>query len=131
MFNYWSDFDRFFSAFDELSRRGATQRNWPAIAVADEGNSLAVTAAVPGLAKDDLSVELNQDTLSISGARNVDAPEGYSVHRKERSSLRFSRSVRLPVKVDPEKVAAEFKNGVLSITLEKAPEAKRRQIAVR
>lgn len=139
MFNIWRDFDRTFSAFDELRRHfdAPTFRaycgadTWPRVSVNDLGATLAVTAEVPGIPQDEISVELNNDTLVISGERKVTAPEGYSVHRQERGDLSFSRSFALPAKVDPEKISASLKDGVLTVTLEKVPEAKPRHITVK
>jgi len=76
-------------------------------------------------------VSLEDGVLSVSGERKVSAPEGHAVHRRERPALRFARSVSLPVKIDAEKVTATVKDGVLTITLAKAPEARPRQITVR
>ena len=78
----------------------------------------------------ELQISLNQDVLTLSGERKPDAVEGYTVHRKERPSVRFSRSFSLPCKVDPEKTSAVLKNGVLTLALNKAAEAQPRQIAV-
>jgi HSP20 family protein len=69
--------------------------------------------------------------LTLSGARKTAVPEGHSAHRQERPSFEFSRSYALPAKVDADKTHATLKNGVLTITLEKAPEVKPRQITVR
>lgn len=139
MFDIWSDFDRTFAGLEELRRRFEAPRfrsfngahSWPRVSVDDLGATLAVTAEVPGVSQDEISVELNNNTLTISGERVVTAPEGYSLHRQERGDLTFSRSFALPVKIDPEKVSASVKNGVLTVTLEKVPEAKPRHIAVK
>ena len=97
----------------------------------DAGAALVVQADVPGLAEKDLQISLNQDVLTISGERKVQAPEGYAVDRQERASVKFSRSFTLPTRVDGEKSTAEVKNGVLTVTLAKTPEAQPRQISVR
>jgi HSP20 family protein len=78
-----------------------------------------------------VEITLTQDVLRLSGQRKVDAPEGYSVHRQERAPFRFSRSYALPAKVDPERVGAALRDGVLVITLEKAVEVKPRRIQVK
>jgi HSP20 family protein len=152
MLNYFSDFDRTFAAMDELRRRmdrlfeeaepppraqlrGDFEQppryvGGPRFHLFDVGNALVVKADLPGLAEKDLQISLNQDVLTLSGERKPDAHEGCTVHRKERASLRFSRSFTLPSKVDPEKTTAALKNGVLTLTLSKAPEAQPRQIAV-
>jgi HSP20 family protein len=103
---------------------------WPQVNVYDGGSNLVVKADVPGLSEKDVHVTLNESGLAISGQRTVAPPEGYSAHRQERSSFSFSRSLTLPCKVNPEQTQASVKNGVLTVTLAKAPEAQPRQIAV-
>jgi HSP20 family protein len=103
---------------------------WPRLNLYDEGPNLVLKADVPGLSEKDVQVTLNESGLSISGQRKVVPPEGYSAHRQERPSFTFSRSLTLPCKVNPEQTQALVKNGVLTVTLAKAPEAQPRQIAV-
>lgn len=153
MLNRFTDFDRTFAAMDELRRRmdrlfddyesparaqlrgdfDAPRRyvGGPRIHLFDTGAALVVKADLPGLNEKDLHISLNQDVLTLSGERKADAPEGYTVHRRERASARFSRSFSLPSKVDPEKTSAVLKNGVLTLTLNKAAEAQPRQIQVK
>jgi HSP20 family protein len=140
------DLDRSFLAMDELRRRmdrlfeeyephgyqaePAARGTWPRINVFDAGANLVIKAEVPGLSEKEVSITVNQDVLTLSGERRADVPEGFSVHRQERLPIRFSRSFTLPTKIDAEKTAASMKNGVLTITLGKAPEAQPRQISV-
>ncbi len=150
MFARLTDFDPSFAALDELRRRMdrafddvpfgprlfaplSIQRSsaYPRADLFDQGKSLALVADVPGLSEADLKVSLNQDVLTIAGERKAEGPEGYSVHRKERSSVTFSRSFTLPSRVNPDGARAEVKNGVLTITLEKTPDVQPRQITVR
>lgn len=151
MLSRLNDFDRTFDVLDELRRqmdrvwddydgtwgfsRTPTQTlsgaSWPRFNVHDAGANLVVTADVPGMTEKDLAVSLEDGVLTVSGERKPFAPEGYAVHRRERSALQFARSVSLPVKIDAERTAATVKDGVLTITLAKAPEARPRQIAVR
>jgi len=146
MWTQFGDFNRTFSVMDELRRRmdrvwddfdtagpadGFASVAWPKINVYDSGQNLLLKADVPGISEQDLQLTLNADSLSISGERNLEVPQGYSAHRQERSALKFSRSVMLPCKVDAEHTTASVKDGVLTISLAKAPEAQPRQIAVR
>lgn len=142
MFGSWSDFERTFSAMDELRRtveqayrdeESPFQRvaGWPRISMWDEGKNLVLKADVPGLTEKDVQLQLTQDVLTISGERKSDTPEGYSVHRQERQPTRFSRSFTLPYKVSGEAIAATLENGVLTVTLPKAPESQPRQITVK
>jgi HSP20 family protein len=151
MLSGFSDLESAVALMDELRRRmdrvwdgsdpswdGATSRSrsfsssiFPRINVYDGGANLVLKADVPGLSEKDVQVTLNEGGLSISGERRVAPPEGYSAHRQERSHVKFSRSLELPCKVNPEQTTAVVKNGVLTITLAKAAEAQPRQITVR
>jgi HSP20 family protein len=106
-------------------------RSWPTLNLYDEGNKLVLDAEVPGLAEQDIQLSINQNVLSISGERKVDAPEGYAVHRQERGAINFARSVSLPCQVDTDKVAAHVKDGLLTVTMEKSKEAQPRQITIK
>lgn len=147
MLTRWSDFGRGFGTMAELRRhmdrlfeeydgRGAEEDYaaravWPRINVFDGGASLMIKAELPGLTENDVQITVNQDVLTVAGERKVEKPETYSVHRQERAPLKFSRSFTLPTKVDSEKTSAAMKDGILTITLPKAPEAQPRQIAIR
>jgi HSP20 family protein len=125
----WEDMDPSWSGTPSNARTHASSA-WPRINLYDGGSNLVLKADVPGLSEKDVHVTLNESGVSIAGERKVAVPEGYSAHRQERTSFSFSRSLTLPCKVDPEKTQASVKNGVLTVTLAKAPEAQPRQIAV-
>jgi len=125
----WEDLDPSWPA-NSSNARTYSSSAWPRINLYDFGSELVLKADVPGLSEKDVHVTLNESGVSISGERKVAPPEGYSAHRQERSSFSFSRSFTLPCKVNPEQTKASVKNGVLQITLAKAPEAQPRQIAV-
>lgn len=121
-------------AFEDSERRGAPEPAMgaaPRVNLSDTGNAFVLQADLPGVRDADLSLSLEQDVLTLAGQQRSDAPEGYAVYRQERAPYRFSRSFALPAKVDPEKTSAVLKDGVLTVTLEKAPEVKPRQISVR
>jgi len=130
----WSLFDD----FDDLSRLPATRQAatlWsPPIEVFERGNELVVRADLPGLSKDDVNVDIDNDVLTISGDRrseHEEEREGY--FRSERSYGSFSRSIPLPEGLKEDQVNASFKDGVLEVTMPKPPAgtSKRRRIDVR
>lgn len=136
----WGDFDRTFARMDGLRRRmermmdqteasGGTYA--PRVNVWDNGTEFVLEAELPGLSEKDVTIRVNHDVLTLEGERKVEVPEGASVHRRERPSLRFARSFTLPTKVDPDKVTATLTNGVLTVTLARAADAQPRQIPVR
>jgi HSP20 family protein len=149
--NGWNEFDDMFSALNQMrtymdrlfedagglrSWDGVralpfSGETWPRANVIDAGSKLIVSAEVPGLCEKDIQLTLNQQVLSISGKREVNAPEGYSAHRQERPGVAFSRSFMLPCRVNADAADASVKDGILTVTLEKAPDAMPRQIAVR
>ncbi len=104
---------------------------FPSLNVFEADDALIVKAEVPGLAKEDLAVEIEDNRLMLSGKRPaVSLPEGGAYHRRERATGEFRRAFRLPFEVDREKTAASYHDGVLTIRLEKAAAAKPRQIPV-
>ena len=143
MLRRWYDIERDMAVMDEMRRRfehlfGEDERrpttrlsgSWPRANLYDAGTSLVALLEVPGLGEDDLEIEAHTGALTGTGTRRTDAPEGYRVHRTERRPGRFSRSFGLPCKVDLEKTKASLKNGLLTITLEKAAEAQPKKITV-
>jgi HSP20 family protein len=102
-----------------------------AITVRDAGESLQILAEVPGFEAADLHVSFEQGSLVIRGERRDEVPEGYSVHRKERSTVRFARAFTLPARVEADKIEASLKHGILQLTLPKAAEERPRSIAVK
>ncbi|MDR1608796.1 MAG: Hsp20/alpha crystallin family protein [Deltaproteobacteria bacterium] len=104
---------------------------FPLVNTLEDNDNLYLTAELPGLAADQLELTIKGDTLTLKGAKTVvKADEGANYHRREREVGSFSRSLTLPIKVKAEDVAAVFKNGVLTITLPKAAEARAHQITV-
>lgn len=121
----------------ELLRReaGLVEAEWsPHIDVKEQDGRLLVRADLPGLSKDDIQVEVTDDTLTIQGERKEEKKEereGYSY--SECSYGRFYRALPLPEGVDTTKVTAEFRNGVLEvgIPLPPHPEPQARRVEVR
>src|SRR5205807_6714665 len=109
-----------------------TGRPWsPAVDIFETENELVLKADVPDVELKDIDVRVENQTLTISGERQFHQDEnskGY--HRIERSYGSFVRSFSVPNTVDTEKVAADYKNGVLTISLPKKEAAKPRQVKV-
>jgi HSP20 family protein len=116
--------------FDDMDAASDVPVSWPRAQLLDRGPNMVLHAEVPGLADKDIKITMNQDVLTLEGERRVTAPEGYSVHRQERSSVRFARGFALPCKVDVERVTANVRDGVLTVTLPKTPDSQPRRIAV-
>ena len=104
----------------------------PPVDVRETDEALTLVAEVPGLSKDDVSITLENNVLTISGERRFEKDaEKESYHRIERAYGTFSRSFTLPANVESDKAKATFENGVLSIALPKSEEAKPRKIAIK
>jgi HSP20 family protein len=137
----WSPFDQLTSLRDEINRlfespvsngnSGAFNAWAPALDLFEDKESLVLRAEVPGLKKEDIDISLHDNTITISGERrNEKKYEGSETSREERVFGRFTRSLLLPKQVDAGKVKASYKDGILTVTLPKAEEAKPRQIAI-
>lgn len=111
---------------------GATAGWVPLTDIFEDGNGLKIVTELPGLKAEDVKLTLENRTLTIKGEkRQVAEEKSTKVHRYERSYGAFERSFTLPSTVDPNKVEAGFENGVLTVTLPIAEQAKVREIAVR
>jgi HSP20 family protein len=128
-----NEIDRLFQApLGELARTSHLLRGaGPALDIFEDKDSFVVKAELPGMKKEDINVSLHDGSLSISGERkNETKSEGTEVYRAERFFGRFQRTVNLPSQVAADKISAEYKNGILTVTLPKAEEAKPKQIDV-
>jgi HSP20 family protein len=117
-------FDDFFDVFN---RRFGMPSLWslglPQVELSDGENDVKVIAELPGLEEKDIELTLQDGTLTIRGEKKA---ESNGAAYSERWHGRFSRSLELGTDIDPDKVKAEFKNGVLTVTAAKLPEAQRR-----
>lgn len=139
----WSPFGRLTSLRDEIDRlfdlscpglvrEAGIFGGWaPALDLAQDKETVTVKVELPGMKKDEIEISLHEGVLSISGERKreEEKTEG-ETFRSERFFGRFQRSVALPTAVDATKVKASYKDGVLTVTLPKAEEAKPKQIEV-
>jgi len=137
----WSSFDRLSSLREEVNRLfdfslpardSGLFSGWsPALDVFDDKDALVVKVELPGLKKEEINISLHDGVLTVSGERKreTEKKEGESF-RSERYFGKFQRSVTLPTAVDSSKVSAAYKDGVLTVELPKAEEAKPKQIAV-
>jgi HSP20 family protein len=122
------ELDRLFVDFE----RGAAEPGaGPMLGVEDRGDAILLRAELPGMSEKELELTVTGATVTLKGERKAEAPAGYTTHRNERAAFRFARTFELGTKVDPDKVQASLKNGVLTVTLPKAAEAQPKQIQVK
>jgi HSP20 family protein len=138
----WSSLEQFSALRNEINRlfdnpladfNGSEGSNtWaPALDLYENKDDLIVTAELPGLKKEDIDISLHEESLIITGERKEEKQSGEEEpQRSERFYGRFQRTINLPKKVDAGAIKAAYKDGILTVTLPKAPEAKPRQIEV-
>ena len=110
---------------------GAGRRWIPAMDLVENKDDFVLKADLPGIAEDDVAIELENNVLTIAGERRAEHEvhhEGY--YRLERATGAFSRSLSLPEGIDPEAVAASFDNGVLTVRIPKPVQAKPRRVKI-
>jgi HSP20 family protein len=139
-------FDHPLAAFDSLRREmlrlfdevaGGESYNefaagcFPPVNVSQDDNHFFIRAEVPGVKPADLTVTALRNRVAIAGKRELPKEsDKVSYHRQERAEGEFSRTITLPAEVVADKVEARYADGILTLTLPKAEEAKPRQIAV-
>lgn len=124
----WSQGEK---AADAFGLRGGGKQWVPAADLVETHDSVLVRFDLPGVDPETLDVVLTGNMLTVKGHRLLDEIKAEDVaHRRERPTGLFSRSIPLPVSVDPDRVSAEAKNGVLAVTLSKTESVKPRHIPV-
>jgi HSP20 family protein len=103
---------------------------FPPINVFQQGDDILAIIELPGIDKSDLQIQAKENTIRISGRKSVDYPEGVSVHRRERDSGEFDRTLSLPVQLDPDRIKAEYRDGILALFLPRAERDKPRTITI-
>jgi HSP20 family protein len=129
----WPTLGRLAGLQDELDRLfESPMTGWaPALDVQEDKDNFTIKVELPGLKREDIEVSLQEGALVISGERNAEKiGEGTEVHRQERFYGKFQRALTLPAPVAADKVKAAYRDGVLTVTLPKAEEAKPKQIDV-
>ena len=118
----WSGLDQEIDSLFNSALSGGATRSIP-VSLREDKENLLVTAELPGVAREDINVELSDDVLSLSATRKVQGAEA-------EQSVSFARSFSLPFAVQADKIAAELKDGILRLTLPKAEAIKPRKIAI-
>ncbi len=147
MFTYWMNANDSLRVLDEVRRqldhafrdfdrnhnlfRQRRPAQWPQLKFYDRGETYEIRALVPGLQEEDLEITATGESITVSGARKADKPEGKVTHRRERTGYRFTRTFDLPGKVDVEKVTADLHNGVLTLKLPRVAEELPKKITVK
>lgn len=124
--------DRINRIFSESSGRGETERTWaPVVDIMETESDLIVQAELPGMLMSDIEVEVTGESLVIRGERKVDDAAREEYIRVERPHGAFQRSFTIGVPVQPDKVKATYRDGVLEVTVPKAEEVKPKKIEIK
>jgi HSP20 family protein len=133
--NIWNEMSRLSREMDRLFGEARAESGagvFPPLNLYDDGESLVVRAEVPGIDPNDLEINATFNALTIKGERKrSETGDKVSFHRRERSHGTFSRTISLPQEIDPSKVQASYKLGVLEVMLPKAEAAKPRKIEIK
>ena len=124
-------FDEFYR--DLMSRyTGPQSEGWrPPVDILEKDGNLYLRAELPGVDEKEIDLKLEGNVLTIRGERKPTSEnDGYTLYQTESCCGPFSRSFTIPESVDPGKISAQFRNGILSITLPQKPEVKPRSIKV-
>lgn len=134
-------FDEFDSFFDDfLSRRwprlvdwnfhSTLEKNFPKIDIIDHDNEIEVQAALPGVKKEDLEVSISGQTITIRTSTKEEKKEEGKYFRREISRGEYQRTLSLPNNVDNDNAKASFKDGILTVTIPKTEQTKKKNIEI-
>ena len=117
-------------ASDWMRDATTSQGPFPPINVFQQGDDILAIIELPGVDKKDLEIQAKENIIRISGRKAINYQEGASLHRRERQSGEFDRSLSLPVEIDPDRIKAEYHDGVLALFLPRAESSKPRTIKI-
>jgi HSP20 family protein len=116
---------------DWLGEATAGVGAYPPVNVFQQGDNLVAIVELPGVNREDLSIQAKGNTIRIAGRKTIEYPEEVSLHRRERVSGAFDRSLVLPVQIEPDGIKAEYNDGLLAIFIPRAEKDKPRKVEIR
>jgi HSP20 family protein len=116
---------------DWLGNATAGTGTYPPVNVFQQGDDLVAIIELPGVDKNELNIQAQENTIRIAGRKSVDYPEGVSVHRRERLWGVFDRTLVVPMQVDPDGIKAEYNDGMLALFIPRAERDKPRTIQIK
>ncbi|MDF3818783.1 Hsp20/alpha crystallin family protein [Leptospira sp. 96542] len=130
---FWRDFDRLNEEITRniLDSQFGNVRNFPPVNLYTKEDEALVTCLMPGVETDQIEINVKDNVLSIHGKKKAEElAEGTEVHRREIFSGEFHRTLELPFRVDQDKVAAKYKNGILNVHLPRREEDKPKKVTI-
>lgn len=129
LFNLQRSLDAFRTS-DWLARGPSSGGTYPPLNVFRQGDDFVVVTELPGIKRDDVSIEVQGDRVRISGSKTIQYAEGASLHRRERRAGHFDRTIAIPVEIDADRVKAEYRDGVLALFLPRTERDKPKSITI-
>ena len=119
-------------SYDSDWLRGSTtgMGAFPPINIFQQGEDFVALVELPGVSKDDIEIQAKDSSIRVSGKKTISFEAGASVHRRERVSGVFDRTITLPVEVDADRVKADYKDGLLTLLIPRAESDKPRTIKI-
>jgi HSP20 family protein len=137
---YVDPFDTFFAFQRALESRfsnewlGGTTASmgaYPPVNVFQQGDDLVAIVELPGVNKEDLNIQAKENTIRIAGRKAIDYPQDVSLHRRERLSGVFDRTIVVPMQIDADGIKAECNDGLLALFIPRAERDKPRTITIK
>jgi HSP20 family protein len=116
---------------DWLGGTTASMGAYPPVNVFQQSDDLVAIVELPGVDRGDLNIQAKENTIRIAGRKAIDYPENASLHRRERLSGVFDRTLVVPMQIDPDGIKAEYSEGLLALFIPRAERDKPRTIEIR
>ena len=116
---------------DWLGNTTAGTGSYPPVNLFQKGDDLVAIIELPGLNRNDLNIQVKNNSIRIAGRKTVDYPEQASAHRRERLWGEFDRTIAIPMQIDPDGIEAEYNDGLLALVIPRAERDKPRTIQIR
>jgi len=117
-------------ASDWIGRGTAAIGSFPPVNIFQKGEDLVAVVELPGIDKNDLEIEAKENTIRIRGRKAIAYGEQASVHRRERVSGVFDRTLSVPIRIEPDRIKAEYRDGLLALFIPRAEADRPRSIKV-
>jgi HSP20 family protein len=118
-------------ASDWLGAGSTGMGSFPPINIFQQGHDFVAIVELPGIDKKDLEIQAKENTIRISGKKGIDYPQGVSMHRRERVSGAFDRTLSVPTQINPDDIKAEYRDGILALFIPRAESEKPKTIKIK
>ena len=120
-----------YRASDWLGGRTTGMGSFPPINIFQQGHDFVAIVELPGIDRKDLDIQAKENTIRISGKKGINRPEGASMHRRERVSGIFDRTLSVPIEINPDGIKAEYRDGILALFIPRAESEKPKTIKIK